>query len=470
MLVFALALCASAPQAAVAPSVPAKMVVIGDSVIVRLEPEVDGEALGMLFKNMVVEILAKSNQTQTIADKADYWYKIRHESVEGWCFGTYLSKDVPRRPLDTYDAPGDDGWFDNRFGQTLDPRTGLRRFTSDTFVLTSQMADALSVDDYRSLIKVANGNGRYVADAWRILAGSLFKYLKARPDDPAWAYFLPRVSSRAFWLNGLTRSLKPGRENELLLVVPDELAKDPNFFRELLSKGVHVELIYAWLPDSLKNTPALARTALHAKSSLIGSLPSAYFTNKDRLIDLLRGAQPSPFRFLPVPLSTDGEFLRKLLAARAQYAADYPALPVELQRDRDIALTALQQAESSIDAVPGELWQDKEFVHKAMRAAKYHAVWQKVLPEWLKDPVFRRDLAAEILASLPKDISSVMWIPDELLKDPSFIFNVRKRIREQFPSQYCRDRSLARLKDALAMREILSEKEMTHLLAYPCPR
>jgi hypothetical protein len=466
-----LVLAASVGAQSVGPAQPAptKMLVVGDSVSVRLEPEADGESLGLLFKNMVVEVLARTPTPQVVDDKTDYWYKIRHESLEGWCFGPYLSRDLPKRPVDTFDTTADDNWFVNRFGETVDGRGATRRFNPDTFVLTSQQADALTIDDYRNLVKLANGNSRYAGEAWQVLAVSLLKLAKTNPENPNWAYFAPKISSRAFWLNGLTRSLKPGRENQFLLVVPDDLAKDPNFYRELISKGVRVELIYAWLPDSLKSNPALARAALRAKSSLIGSLPASFFANKDKLIELLRGAQPSPFRFLPVPLNQDEPFLRKLFAARMQYAADYPALNTTLQADPEIALTALHHAEAIIDSVPAELWQDKEFVHKAVRVAKYHAVWQKVQPLWLSDPIFKRDLAGEILAALPKDLSSVMWIPDELLQDPNFMYSVRKRIREQFPSQYCRDKSLARLKDALASRDILSDKEVAHLLAYPCP-
>jgi hypothetical protein len=67
----------------------------GSSLNLRDVPGLKGSVRGNASDGSPVVILDRDENPDDIDDIIDYWYRIRVGSVEGWCFGGYLSKKLP---------------------------------------------------------------------------------------------------------------------------------------------------------------------------------------------------------------------------------------------------------------------------------------------------------------------------------------------------------------------------------------
>lgn len=59
---------------------------------VRNSPGLKGDILGVVDKNVEVQVRERSAEPETIDGETWYWYKIHGDMIEGWMYGKYLDK------------------------------------------------------------------------------------------------------------------------------------------------------------------------------------------------------------------------------------------------------------------------------------------------------------------------------------------------------------------------------------------
>ena len=56
----------------------------------RESATVESPAVTTLWKGSVLEILSKTDETETVEGESDYWYQVNFGGLTGWVFGAYL--------------------------------------------------------------------------------------------------------------------------------------------------------------------------------------------------------------------------------------------------------------------------------------------------------------------------------------------------------------------------------------------
>lgn len=161
-----------------------------DEVRVRNEPGRQGKYAGVLYTNMIVEVLAESETREDIGGDSFHWYNIKSEEIEGWIYGKFVNFYVPNKNVDSYLIPGRSdeyglGWFYDRFpdGSSTD---------------SQDLTDAsFTVNQYRTLIQIAGRDWRGIR-AKKLLLKTIFARLKEQPDDPKYAYLKKKLYSTEF--------------------------------------------------------------------------------------------------------------------------------------------------------------------------------------------------------------------------------------------------------------------------------
>lgn len=248
--------------AQVARAEESKALVSGDYVRVRAEPHTNSPQRGFLYKNMPVEIKAKTYYKEAIGDDTYFWYEVKSGELRGWVFGKFLSFDVANWNVDTYDAPSDMQWLYRRFGENTwyyDQKMNMKSF---------------SMDEYRNLMRAAeNGNEQ----AWLALRATILKHLVTHPDDADYAYLKKRLHSEGF----------------LLKVINQPYAyNDPQFFN--------------YIPYSRD----LFAAALRNSHQFVRSMPSAYWNDKEIVLLVVNGpygCDPSYSQSIPRGLAADAD-------------------------------------------------------------------------------------------------------------------------------------------------------------------
>jgi uncharacterized protein YgiM (DUF1202 family) len=57
---------------------------------VRAEPSNKSEVLSHVRIGVAVEIIARSDNEDTLENEVAYWYRINYDGLKGWVFGSYL--------------------------------------------------------------------------------------------------------------------------------------------------------------------------------------------------------------------------------------------------------------------------------------------------------------------------------------------------------------------------------------------
>lgn len=71
---------------------------------VRAEPSNRSEVLSHVRIGVVVEIIARSDNEQTLENEVAYWYRINYDGLKGWVFGSYLEIFDSRSLAEKYAA------------------------------------------------------------------------------------------------------------------------------------------------------------------------------------------------------------------------------------------------------------------------------------------------------------------------------------------------------------------------------
>ena len=60
-----------------------KGIINDDEVRVRKDPHVKGKYLGVLYKNMVVDVISSTKKKTTIGEQTHKWFKVKHGELTG---------------------------------------------------------------------------------------------------------------------------------------------------------------------------------------------------------------------------------------------------------------------------------------------------------------------------------------------------------------------------------------------------
>lgn len=183
---------------------PIKGLITDDYVRVRAKPNTKGDQLGFLYKNMVVELMARTPDSDTIGKDSFPWHEVKQDGLRGWVYGKFISLNAPDWNVDTYDAPGDTQWLSKRFGD-------------NTWYYQQKMSmRSFSIDDYRNLMSAAEkGNEQ----AWIALRLTILLHLHGNPDDANYAYLKKRLYSAEF-LKAVLRTRYNANNGEPFDLVP----------------------------------------------------------------------------------------------------------------------------------------------------------------------------------------------------------------------------------------------------------
>lgn len=162
-----------------------------DEVRVRKKPGSKGNYVGVLYKNMIVDVLEESDQRQIINGDSHHWYRIKAEDFSGWIYGKFLSFYVPYKNVDTYlnqDNSPEYGvyWFEEHFMDNAS--TDTANFTVESF----------SLNQYRTFIRKLKYNLYGKDKARELLLDTIYEHLKKHPDDPKYAYLKKKFYSAEF--------------------------------------------------------------------------------------------------------------------------------------------------------------------------------------------------------------------------------------------------------------------------------
>lgn len=137
----------------------------GDFVRVRNKPSGEGDLIGMLYKNMKVDVYRQSDKKDSIGESNEYWYKVKFENIDGWCYGTFLDFTLKNGNVDVYNSPGESvDWFFKRFG-----------YSTWEWPKKDMNYESFSLDEYRSLLGSAYSDPARVGLARSLLSADFPK-------------------------------------------------------------------------------------------------------------------------------------------------------------------------------------------------------------------------------------------------------------------------------------------------------
>lgn len=162
-----------------------------DGVRVRDKPGSGGKYVGVLYRNMIVNVLAESKNRQVIRGDSHHWYKIKSDEFQGWTYGKFLSFYVPDKKIDTYSYPHrsfeseDSSWFSEYLGNYSAASS------------TNLALESITINQFRILIRCVMGAS--CNDNARVfLSNTIYPYLKQHPNDPKYAYLKKKLYSPEF--------------------------------------------------------------------------------------------------------------------------------------------------------------------------------------------------------------------------------------------------------------------------------
>lgn len=286
-------------------------VVIGDNVRLREVASLKGKYETVLFNNMVVKVLEKSQDTAEIEGQKYAWIKVKSEDREGWCLEKFLRLTDKEEKLDTYAASGDMSWFHKRFGYSTEYES--QKLTAKNF----------SVQEYREFLAVVlkektsidddSYGGGYSTLAGSILHDTIYSHLKANPNDPTYQYLKTKLYA-------------------------------PETIKDLALKD------QCWIFDIVPQELATQDLVL----SVVDELSKREY----------RYAQYCLFQ-IPDRLTNDRAFMSKVVQKSGQYAA---IAGPELWKDKEFVLSVVKLQGMALKRASDTLKNDKEVVLAAVRS------------------------------------------------------------------------------------------------------
>lgn len=333
---------------------PKQAIVLNDEVRIRDQPSSKGKYVSILYKNMIVTALEKSDQAMDLGGESHYWYKIKNNDVTGWIYGKFLSFEIPVGNIDTYDTVGDMAWF-------------YERFSYSTNYYESQIkVDSLDVEQYRILIKALEQSEQGAYYAAFALKFSLLKHLAAHPDDPKYQYLKKKISSKSFII-ALVRQMDSLATDEL--PYPSKIT-DKQFLLQLLTINGYA---LSAASDTLANNREVVLTAVKNRSHALKYASDKLKGDRDVALAAVKN-NGSAVIYASDKLKDDREFA---LAAMAGWVNGYQYLSNRLKADKEITQFAVSGQPSLLRFA---IDPSREIVLAAVKNAQYVQLVMPYIP------------------------------------------------------------------------------------------
>lgn len=455
-----------------------------DEVSILEKPDDKGKQLGLLYKNMVVDVVDQSKNVTVVEDTPYHWYHVRYDNLDGWINGKYMTFYVPDKNPDPYlsrgipytdELYGGSHWFYERFGY------------STSFSTTDITVDSFTLDQYRDLITSAmQGDNRMAA--MRALKASIYAYLKEHPDDPEYAFLKKKVYSPEFigktaqgddlsylpdsFLNDADIVFELVRNNGMYLaqaspalrdnkaVVTEAVKENPRSFQyaserlrsdlELVKQFVAIDSrVYEYATRSVREDRGLTLAAVRAHGDLLEFAPkklkgdrriveaavrsrgyalsdAAEQYKNDREIVLLAVKQSGMALRYAAPQFQADRSVVLAAVGEDEHALQYASEP--LRSDRAIVSAAIETSATGLLHASDELQSDKQLIHKALKTA---------------DAYYRAKRIFELVGNRHADVIDALkvyrrnpnkrsrshgfkFVDDQLWSDPEFIFRLAR--------------------------------------------
>lgn len=258
---------------------PKRAQVTGDFLRVRQNPGQHEKVVGVLFKNMLVDILARGQDPVSIEEKKDWWFKVKADGITGWVFGGYLDFTLANKNKSTYDGNPDITWFFKKYGESTGTYDKLK-------------PEDFTLDQYRSLLSAAvSKEYEYHPSLIYALLFSAYREYKKSPNTPRMAYLQPILFSPKILRQMLNQfqSVSPSDAwifDDILDAVPAEKWADTDFIHDFEPGRLEFKRVSPALRDNetfmfpfLSEDACLisfASERLLANKAFLMSLPTLY--------------------------------------------------------------------------------------------------------------------------------------------------------------------------------------------------
>lgn len=353
------------------PKLPAKAQITGDFVGVRKEPNKKAPYVGMLYKNIIVDVSICSEKT-VVENKTYYWCKISTGNIGGWCFSQFLDFELKNKEVNTYEAPSDLGWFFKRYGR------------STYEYLTKIDITSFTLDEYRSLISSidyplhnkTSWEARSLArEAASILEQSLYRDFNKKSTVAPFPYiagkiFTPEFLYAMFFFNG--------DSSVILGALPSDLRKDRAYVMNLIkssisedSKPVNLRVgILEHVSVELKDDEEIVKIAIEKNARDYCAASERLRSNRELMLMALT-KDGSIFRCVPEKFRDDRGIA--IIALRGSYTGEnFTLLSDRLRGDKELAMSTIKYINRSFRYMSDKLRDDDEIVEKAFSGENYH--------------------------------------------------------------------------------------------------
>ncbi|MFP4014557.1 MAG: SH3 domain-containing protein [Chitinispirillaceae bacterium] len=240
---------------------PAKAGINGDFVKVRSNPSTKGKLVGILYKNMVVTVVERSKQKDSIGENSDYWYKVTFENMLGWTYAPFLNFNLTKDTVDTYESDLGMEWF-------------YKRFDYSTWEFSQKIdLTSFTLEEYRALITSIMEEHNYLAQ-WALYYSvyESSEELEAKEDQPPFPYLKEKFYSPDFIAK--LNEVQYG----LLQKLPDSLLSDKEFLLKLTSKRVSLNEA---ISDALEKDKAFIAEALRSNYNNVYTMSEMLYNFMD---------------------------------------------------------------------------------------------------------------------------------------------------------------------------------------------
>lgn len=315
---------------------PKKAQVTGDFLQVRETATIKGVATGVLFKNMIVTVLGKSDQPFTAGGKKDWWYHIKtEEGKTGWVFGGFLDFTLAHKNQSTYEGNPDLSWFFKKYGKS-------------TYDYDSLNPKDFNLDNYRSLLSQVK-SGDSTENASYALLFSAYREYQASPESPRMVYLRPILFS-------------PQVFNTILDHRSDESSYDKNLYEKVLHS----------MPQENWKDSALLKD-LHLKPDDL-TLVDKKLMDDESFVEPLVKNNGCYLPYLSTRLLDDKAFLLKMTnflccGHKSACIGMFENVSDRLRDDYDLAVMACREQAPNLDAVSDRIINDFNFWEEILKVS-----------------------------------------------------------------------------------------------------
>jgi hypothetical protein len=156
----------------------------------------------------------------------------------------------------------------------------------------------------------------------------------------------------------------------LIKELPEYIQKDVSFFKEVSTKSGYEPAMIPHIPEFIQNDKDFALWFLMENVDAFDYFSDKIKNNKDIINKIIDKAPDDVYKACNEHIKKD-ENIAKAAVLFSKHASIYQFLPMELRKNKDIALLAVSKNADNLDYVSSDLSLDKDIVLKAVYKNPY---------------------------------------------------------------------------------------------------